>query len=57
VRDQKGVVFTEKDASDLYANKIANYHQKKLAKMLQNGQTPEALGQALDRMKMPNAIS
>ena len=45
---------------NLHVNKChskANYHRKKLAKMLQNGQTPEALGQALDRMKMPNAIS
>ena len=25
------------------------YHQKKLDKMLQNGQTPEAMSQALDR--------
>ncbi|CAG8744510.1 uncharacterized protein OCT59_002579 [Rhizophagus irregularis] len=45
---------------NLHVNKSyskANYHRKKLAKMLQNGQTPEALGQALDKMKKPNAIS
>ena len=28
------------------------YHQKKLDKMFQNGQTPEALEQALNRMKI-----
>ena len=33
------------------------YHRKKLDKMFQNGQTSEALREALDRMKMPNAIS
>ena len=76
VCNQKGVVFTGKDASDLYGcvrptaskygfcnlhvNKChskANYHRKKLDKMFQDWQTPEALGEALDRMKMPNAIS
>ena len=32
------------------------YHRKRLDKMFRNRQTPEALEQALDRMKMPNAI-
>jgi hypothetical protein len=43
-----------------YVNKCQSkerYHRKKLNKMLQNGQTPEALEKALNRMKMPNAIS
>ena len=35
----------------------ANYHQKKLDKMFQDWQTPEALEEFLNRMKMPNAIS
>ncbi|CAB4384672.1 unnamed protein product [Rhizophagus irregularis] len=44
---------------NLHVNKChskARYHQKKLDKMFQNWQTSEALGKALDRMKMPNAI-
>ena len=33
------------------------YHRKKLDKMFQDWQTLETLKEALDRMKMPNAIS
>ena len=35
----------------------AYYHRKKLDKMFQNCQTPEAMRQALNRMKIPNAIN
>ncbi|CAG8617413.1 9532_t:CDS:2 [Funneliformis mosseae] len=35
----------------------ANYHQKTLAKMLQNRQTLKTLGQALNRMKIPDFIN
>ena len=44
---------------NLHVNKChskANYHRKKLDKMLQNGQTPEAMSQALDKIKIPDAI-
>jgi hypothetical protein len=40
---------------NLHVNKChskARYHQKKLDKMLQDGQTPEALGEVLNGMKM-----
>ena len=39
---------------NLHVNKChlkAHYHQKKLAKMLQNEQTPEALKQTLNKIK------
>ncbi len=45
---------------NLHVNKCylkANYYQKKLDKMFQDWQTSETLGEALNRMKMPNAIS
>ncbi|PKY58169.1 hypothetical protein RhiirA4_479857 [Rhizophagus irregularis] len=45
---------------NLHVNKChskANYHQKKLDKIFQDWQTSEALGEALDRMKMLNAIN
>ncbi len=45
---------------NLHVNKCyskVHYHWKKLDKMFQDWQTPEALGEALDKMKMPNAIS
>ena len=45
---------------NLHVNKChskANYHRKKLDKMFQNGQTLEALGQTLDKMKIPDATS
>ena len=45
---------------NLHVNKChlkANYNRKKLDKMFQDWQTPEGLGEFLDRMKMPNAIS
>ena len=45
---------------NLHVNKShskAYYHQKKLEKMLQNGQIPEALEEALDKMKIPDATS
>ena len=73
VIDKKGVTFIGKDASEFLANSVegqqllnmdcvichsnAHYHRKKLDKMFQNGQTPEALGQALNKMKIPDAIS
>ncbi|CAG8811049.1 15993_t:CDS:1, partial [Gigaspora rosea] len=40
---------------NLHVNKChsnAYYYQKKLDKMFQNGQTPEALKQALDKIKI-----
>ncbi|GES93780.1 hypothetical protein GLOIN_2v1786063 [Rhizophagus clarus] len=44
---------------NLHVNKCQSkekYHRKKLDKMSQNWETLEMLGEALDRMKMPNAI-
>jgi hypothetical protein len=34
----------------------AQYHRKKLDKMLQDGQTSEAMRQALDKIKIPDTI-
>ena len=44
---------------NLHVNKYHSkeyYHRKKLDKMFQNGQTPEALEQALDKIKISDTI-
>ncbi|CAG8782844.1 21105_t:CDS:2, partial [Gigaspora rosea] len=49
--DKRGVEFTGKGANEFLAN---NVEDQRLLHMDYDGQTPEAMRWALDRMKMPD---